>query len=347
MGFQFPDPEGTTMFSANDPDIRTLLAAQGHIPPTEIVEMAGFTGTAGTIGSDFDQFDNGVGLDVPPPDASGFRNQPIRDAVLARFNASDAYLALFGDVFNGGVPFAPGEITFSMIGRAVGEFQTSLTFCDAPVDRFARGDRAAMTDSQKRGALLFFGRAGCVQCHEVEGASNEMFSDFENHVLGIPQIAPEFGVDKGNVMFDGPAHDEDFGAAQISGDPADRYAFRTSPLRNCAVQPAFFHNGCFTRLEDAILHHLDAVNSAENYDATLAGVDMDLTLVQGPMGPVLDRLDPFMIDPIPLDGQEFADVVAFVREALLDPRALPENLCHLLPSSVPSGLPLQTFQGCD
>src|SRR5262245_40288374 len=31
-GFLFPAPEGTTRFPPNDPNVRTLLAAQGHIP---------------------------------------------------------------------------------------------------------------------------------------------------------------------------------------------------------------------------------------------------------------------------------------------------------------------------
>ena len=56
LGFQVPAPEGLTRFPANDPEIRTLLAAQGHIPQTELVEMAGFTGTAGTIAPQFDAF---------------------------------------------------------------------------------------------------------------------------------------------------------------------------------------------------------------------------------------------------------------------------------------------------
>ena len=70
-----------------------------------------------------------------------------------------------------------------------------------------------------------------------------MFSDFKMHVIGVPQIAPEFGLGKGNVRFDGPGQDEDFGLEQITGDAADRYKFRSSPLRNAALQPAFFHNG--------------------------------------------------------------------------------------------------------
>jgi len=56
-----------------------------------------------------------------------------------------------------------------------------------------------MSPAQKRGALLFFGKASCVQCHAVAGRSNEVFSDFQMHVAGIPQIAPRFGA--GLAMF--------------------------------------------------------------------------------------------------------------------------------------------------
>lgn len=86
--------------------------------------------------------------------------------------------------------------------------------------------------------MLFFGRAGCVQRHAVSGQSNEMFSHFREHVTGVPQVAPTIG----NVTFDGAGLNEDFGLEQVTGDPADRYAFRTSPLRNVALQPAFMHN---------------------------------------------------------------------------------------------------------
>ena len=114
-----------------------------------------------------------------------------------------------------------------------------------------------MTQGQKRGALLFFGAARCVHCHAVAGPSNEMFSDFSPHRIGGPQVAPVFGVGTGNTLFDGPGENEDFGFEQTEGDPALRYTFRTAPLRNLKVAPAFFHNGAFGTLEAAIAHHLD------------------------------------------------------------------------------------------
>ena len=181
----------------------------------------------------------------------------------------------------------------------------------------------------------------------MSGKSNEMFSDFQNHVIGVPQIAPYFGVKRGNVIFDGPAADEDFGAMQISGDDSDRYKFRTAPLRNIAVQPAFFHNGSFTTIEGAIRHHLDAVKSARKYDPERAGIDKDLTRrPMGPIEPVLDRLDPLLVGGIHLSGREIDDLTEFVTTGLLDRRALKDNLCDLVPKFVPSRLPVLTFEAC-
>jgi len=344
FGFVFPPPEGTTRFGPNDPLVRHLLQAQGQLPPTELVEVAGFTGTAGTIDPRFDQFDDGMGHVVPPPDHSGFRNDPIRQNVLELLNAAPAYRELFGEVFPSVAAGAP--IDFTMFGLAIAEFEFTLVFADAPIDRFARGDRQAMSVPEKRGALLFFGKAGCVACHAVAGRSNQMFSDFEHHVTGVPQIAPTFGTMRGNVIFDGPGEDEDFGLEQVTGNPADRYKFRTAPLRNLAVAPAFFHNGAFSRLEDAVRHHLNVYESTRLYDPKAAGVPDDLRRRQGPIEPVLDRLDPLLLSSVPLTPPEFQDLVKFVRDSLFDPRAAPRNLCGLIPRSTPSGLALHRFQGC-
>jgi len=264
--------------------------------------------------------------------------------LLTRLNASPAYRALFGEQFP--EVQAGAAIDFSMFGRAIAEFEFTLVFADAPIDRFARGDRSAMSLPEKKGALLFFGSAGCVHCHAVSGRSNEMFSDFEMHVVGVPQIAPRFGLGTGNIIFDGPNEDEDFGLEQITAHPADRYKFRTSPLRNVAMQPAFFHNGAFTRLEDAIRHHLNVLESASDYDPIAAGIDKDLTYRVGPIEPVLQRLDPRLASPLFLRGDDLANLVAFVRTGLLDRRALPQFLCSLVPTSLPSGMPSLRFQGC-
>jgi cytochrome c peroxidase len=297
-GFVFPAPEGTTLSH-----LPHLLTAQAFIPTTERVEAAGF------------HFPG--------------NNDDIRNEVVRRLNESDGYRKLFAKV----VPRVKrgGPIVYEDFARAIAEFEFTLVFANAPIDRFARGSSHAMTASEKRGAVLFFDKAGCVSCHAVSGESNEMFSDFRQHVAGIPQIMPSFT----NVTFDGPAADEDFGLEQVTGDALNRYAFRTSPLRNVALQPAFMHNGAFTRLEDAIRYHLDARREISTYDPSRLPADLRGAL--GPIRPVLDRLDSRLREPARLSRDEVDALVAFVRDGLLDPDATPHRLRRLIPEKLPSG----------
>ena len=105
-------------------------------------------------------------------------------------------------------------------------------------------------------------------------------------------------------------------------------------------------NEAFTRLEDAIYHHLHVFESARNYDPIRAGMDKDLTLRLGPIEPVLTRLDPALLNPPQPTAEEFGDLVTFVRIGLLDKRAEPQNLCRLIPAKLPSGMQPLRFEGC-
>lgn len=281
---------------------------------------------------------------MPAPAPDGFRNEPIRQAVLGRLNSTPKYRQLFGELFPSVA--AGGPIDFTMFGRAIAEFEFTMVFANAPIDQYARGDRNALSGKEKQGALIFFGKGRCVSCHAVGGQSNEMFSDFAMHNIGVPQVAPFFGVGQGNVIFDGLGEDEDFGLEQITGNPGDRYKFRSSPLRNAALQPAFFHNGAFTRLSDAIAHHLNAADSARHYSAIRAGVDKDLTHRVVPVEPVLATLDPLLATPINLGRDEFEHLVAFVERGLLDDHAAPKALCAVAPAAVPSGNAVLNFEDC-
>ena len=152
QGFLFPPPEGSAAFLPNDGKIKHLLQAQGQLPPTELVEVAGFTGTAGTIGPRFDQFDDGKGGIVPAPDASGFRNEPIRHAALARLNTTPKYRQLSVLCFPKWQPAR--RLTFPCSDERLQNSNSLWCSADAPIDRFARGDNNALSANQKLGALI-------------------------------------------------------------------------------------------------------------------------------------------------------------------------------------------------
>ena len=150
-------------------------------------------------------------------------NDGIRAAVVERLNANAEYRKLFSKNFP--QVKSGARISYEMLARAIAEFEFTLVFADAPIDKFARGQKNAMTEDEKHGALIFFGSGNCVSCHAVSGQSNEMFSDFRQHVAGIPQISPSVG----NVTFE--ARSDESLVEQVTGNPRP-YAFRT---RRCVI----------------------------------------------------------------------------------------------------------------
>jgi cytochrome c peroxidase len=157
----------------------TLLSVQGHLPPTEMVEMGGFSADRpGDVDSHLYHpphvVSSGVLADTVPGPIPGPNGSPpdsidagyaIRQKVLERFNANAAYVAKFAALYP---EAAGGNVSFAMIGAALAEFQMANTFADAPLDRFARGNRGAMSPQQKRGAIIFFEKAQCVE-RDVHG----------------------------------------------------------------------------------------------------------------------------------------------------------------------------------
>ncbi len=304
-GFALPEPEGLSLSGLDH-----LLQAQAHTPVVSREEMAGF------------EFAGSHDL--------------MRAEIAARIDAVAEYRTLFGAVFDDVAAGAP--IDFEHVARAIAEFQLTLVRADAPVDAFARGDRAALTADQKRGGILFFGEAFCGECHIVRGYANEMFSDFDTHVLAVPQLVPA----RTNARFDGAGANEDFGAERHTGDPEDRYQFRTSPLRNALYQPSLMHNGAYLCVRDAIRHHLRVLEMLDGY-STLP-LDPSLHGPMGPVEPMLERLHDLVRSPPRLTGEELDRITDFVANGLADPDAHPDRLRALIPASVPSGLPLHEFQ---
>ncbi len=130
---------------------------------------------------------------------------------------------------------------------------------NVPFDRFARGNRTALSPEAKRGLTLFQGRAGCISCHHGPLASDESY-----HNLGVPEN-PTFRTDPlrqitlryQHVIRGVPESvyrtaDRDLGLYYTTKRADDRGKFRTPSLRELRYTAPYMHNGVLRTLEEVV-----------------------------------------------------------------------------------------------
>ncbi|MCA9915122.1 MAG: hypothetical protein KC496_17325, partial [Anaerolineae bacterium] len=247
----------------------------------------------------------------------------IRQMLVNRLEAVPEYNQRFATIF------ADDEITPVQIVTALAAFERRFIFTDTPWDTYLAGDEFALSDQQKRGALLFFGalnpQVNCATCH-----SGDLFTNLEYYNLLVPQI--------GSGKRDGISGYEDWGRARVTHDLQDRYSFRTPSLRNVELTAPYFHNGAYPTLESVIWHHADVWQSARDYDPG-AYLPPEFQSVLHPVN--FDRqgntVTPLLVNGLPLTQQDVSDIVDFLR-SLTDPAA--QDLMEFVPQTVPSGLPV-------
>jgi hypothetical protein len=74
------------------------------------------------------------------------------------------------------------------------------------------------------------------------------------------------------------------------------------------------------------------------------GLEEGLRGQPGPYAEMLARAQPLILQPHELSELEVTQIIAFVEKSLTDPDAHPDRLRELIPTSVPSGLPMHDFE---
>jgi len=226
-----------------------------------------------------------------------------RDVVLARFDADLEYRAAFAAAF----PGSPSGATFDKIVLALATFCRTLISADSPYDRYSAGDRAALTEAQRRGLALFNGeRFECFHCHSGTNLSVS-YRDIRTRSGSIRY--PFFNNGLYNVDGDGsyPAYDQ--GLYDLTLDPGDRGRFRPPSLRNVALTAPYMHDGSIETLREVVEHYAAGGRVLEASD--YAGDGRTSPLKSG------------LVRGFEATDEEVDDVVAFL-ESLTD-RAFIEN----------------------
>lgn len=222
----------------------------------------------------------------PITDPSEMAEDP--EKLVAQLAAIPEYVERFEQVFG-----ADG-VSFDNVTLAIGAFERTITSRDSRFDRYAAGDRTALSESERRGLNVFRSlETRCFECHNLPTFANRDFK-----VVGVPEVE---GLDA-----------PDYGREEIVGDPAYRRAFKVPTLRNVALTAPYMHNGRFRTLSEVIDFYAGGGGLGEGLD--VPNID--------------DKIRPFALEP-----WDKEDLVAFLH-ALTDESAkpaIPESVPSGLP----------------
>ena len=246
------------------------------------------------------------------------------DLIAARVAAVPDYAASFEAVYDH--IHAPSDIGFTDISNAIAAFMEAEWRSDtSPFDARLRGE-AEFSPEAEAGLQLFYGKAGCADCH-----GGPLLTDFGFHVVGQPQIGPGKG-----ARFETHARDE--GRFRVTGHPDDYYAFRTPSLRNVMHTGPWGHAGAYSDLRAFVSAHLDPKAALSAYDraqAVLPTLEVaDWRIIDDPVE-VQAISDAVAIAPVTLTEAEIDELLAFLK-SLSDSVAIAGRLG--VPKTVPSGL---------
>lgn len=219
------------------------------------------------------------------------------------------------------------QMTFAHASNAMaGFFLQRMAFTNSPWDRFLAGDDGALTPVQLAGAKNFMS-ARCSICHNGPAFTDNLF-----HNVAVAQLGPGQG--------DGLGGRDDFGRMRVTGNPADRYAFRTPALRNVELTAPYGHDGAFISLRDFVDHYSESDIKLRTFDINQLEPSLRGTVLPT-AEEILATRDP-LLQGVVFPPQVVDEVTEFMK-ALTDPGA--RNLRRLVPQRVPSGLPVDDARG--
>ena len=204
--------------------------------------------------------------------------------------------------FDKAFPDLPATERYTSVtaGLAIAAYERSLLPNKAPFQRWLNGDVTAMSSDQIQGALLFFGKANCTDCHTGPSLS---LMDFK--AVGFANLE---GTDiiKGNQS----SPSNILGRGGFTGKQEDLYAYKIPQLYNLKNAVYYGHGASFNSIREVIEYKNEALPENPQSAGHLA----------------------VEFQPLHLTESEISQLTEFVENALFD-----DAMSRYVPAFVPSG----------
>jgi cytochrome c peroxidase len=173
------------------------------------------------------------------------------EAMIQTLEGIAGYAAYFGEAFGS------EEITEERVAKAIADYERTRMSGNSPWDRWQMNrDETAVSEEVKKGHEIYFGKAGCNQCH-----LGQNFTDGTFHNLGV-------GWDPETETF------ADDGRFEVTGEEADRGAFKTPTLRDVTKHPPFMHDGSVETLREVMELYDDGGHPNPNLDPKMKPLEL-------------------------------------------------------------------------
>ena len=161
-----------------------------------------------------------------PIEADVEMNMPLA-VLIPKLNKIKGYQKLFKKAY----PKSKGTITNEYLAKAIASFERTVVSTEAPFDRYAKGDKKAITKEAKEGFELFKGKAKCTACHDGFN-----FTDGSFHNIGLN---------------DGELSGKELGRYLVKRRGAWYGVMKTPTLRDVTKSYPYFHDGSVKTLQEA------------------------------------------------------------------------------------------------
>ena len=238
----------------------------------------------------------------------------------------------FGDAFDcmSAADQAAVTRTYVNFAKAIAAYEHTLVSGETRFDRWVKAGPASdlISAEARRGARLFVGKAGCLDCHRTP-----LFSDGEFHNIGVPQtgvgVPSEADCDPrsatpsclalgwfaglgtlnsaGGKIFriDSPTYSDRPGDTSrqkyyaLQQAPWMKGAWRTPGLRDVASTAPYMHNGVYRTLEEVVRHYNRGGTRDGTAPAEMAKQIVPLGLTDGEVTDLVEFLRTLTSDPLP------------------------------------------------
>lgn len=223
----------------------------------------------------------------------GVETQAIAGLGVHRFGLSidqdfimnTEYKELFDIAFND----VPDEERYAArsAGLAIAAYERTVLANHSPFQNWLKGDKSALTENQKEGALLFFSN-NCVDCHTGPALSSMEFHGFGFHDLR----------NSAQVINIPSEYTEQRGRGGFTGNPADDYKFKVPQLYNLKDSKFYGHGASFNSLEELIAYKVKGIpENLEVPASQLASQFQDYGFSNNDINKLVDFIENGLYDP--------------------------------------------------